>query len=135
MKSFYDNVPIVPPNVITSLPRRNYKKNSNLLFYYFKDIDGDTVLKVPFRFIVYESEQKFIIDTTIDLTKTKLPKSHRKKFFEYLKRVRLLEKNDIICNDYGFLVKYLALCEQYNFPLMDKVIRCCHDNNIIEIKV
>lgn len=134
--SQYQIVPVFPSNSYATLPRRKYKKNCNLLYYYFKDNKThETVLRVPIRFIVYECEKDYIIDSTIDLKKTKLPKGERKKFFEILKRVRLIQQHNITCNDYPFLVKYRALCEFYDFPLMKKKIKCRKDNKLMMIEV
>lgn len=106
------------------------------MYYYFKDKKTDVViLRVPDRYIVYEILKYFVIDSTIDLRKTKLPRKERKKFFELLTRVSMIVDSNVICNDFPFLIKYLALCQFYEFPLMGITIKCRRNGKVIDVVV
>jgi len=129
-------IPIFPRNQVSRLLKKNYNKNSNLLYYYFKDSKtGEVKLRVPRFYIVYETPHNYLIDSTIDLRKTKLTKKDEKSFYLLLMRMRMVVENKVVCNDYSFIVKYLASCQFYEFPLMNKVIVCRKDTGLINITV
>jgi hypothetical protein len=130
------SVPLFNKKTLVYFPQSRLVKTCNAKYHYFKDRETEKVLfKIPTNFVVYRTNGYFVCDGRIDLNKTNLHPLVRESFYSVLLKIRRLVDNDLICFDYPLIIRYLAMCEVYKFPLMKKKVRCKKDNEIIEVSI
>lgn len=125
---------LYPKNKESNLSRNKYYKTSNSHYFYIKDKeDNKTIIRVPTHYLFYSFPDRFYVNSFYDIKN--MDTITKKEFTKIIVRLKSIISENMICFDYPFIIRYLAICKAYKISLMNKVIMCKKDNDYIEVKV